>query len=282
MHGYGTSGNGKSETGSSNFPGMRFVHTVKTLKNPFYGFFRNSKAGIFNSYKEIFMIRIQCYTDPSFIYIIFNSILYQIADGKRKLHFVHICIDWTERIQDQGNTSLICNRPQTFQDIFQQFIDIHIGNIHICCLFVHFHKGEQICDNLVLSVNLFCNIRKEFLIQFLRNPLLSYKRVCQNFHGSHRCFQLMRHIGYKFLSGFIQGFHSGKHLIKCIRNQRCLCIIRNGDFFILISVCQIFDGFCYSGKRFHQNCGKDISQEYGQNYNNSNDQNSFLLQFPDG
>ena len=128
------------------------------------------------------MIRIQCYADPSLIYIVFDTIFDQVTDGKGKFHLIHICGYRSERIQDQVNPSLICNRTETLQDILQQLIDIHIADIHICCFFVHFYQGEQIGDDLVLSVNLFCDIRKKFLIQFLRNPLLSYQRIRQNLH----------------------------------------------------------------------------------------------------
>ena len=74
--------------------------------------------------------------------VIFDSVLHQIADGKRKLHLIHICGYRSERIQDQVNPSLICNRTETLQNILQQLIDIHITDIHICCFFVHFYRNR--------------------------------------------------------------------------------------------------------------------------------------------
>ena len=139
MHGYRTSCNSKSKTGSADLSGMGFIHTIKTLKDPFNGIFRYSQAGICNRHIEILMIRIQCYADPSLIYIVFDAIFDQVTDGKGKFHLIHICGYRSERIQDQVNPSLICNRTETLQDILQQLIDIHITDIHICCFFVHFY-----------------------------------------------------------------------------------------------------------------------------------------------
>ena len=45
MHGYRTSCNSKSKTGSADLSGMGFIHTIKTLKDPFNGIFRYSQAG---------------------------------------------------------------------------------------------------------------------------------------------------------------------------------------------------------------------------------------------
>ena len=92
----------------------------------------------------------------------------------------------------------------------------------------------------------------------------------------------MRHIGYKLLSGFIQRLHSRKHLVKCICDQSCLCIIRYRDLLILISVCKVLDCFRYPSKWLHQDRGKNITQKNGQHYNDTDDQNPFLLQFMDG
>ena len=89
----------------------------------------------------------------------------------------------------------------------------------------------------------------------------------------------MGHIGYKFISGFIQCLHTGKHLIKCVSNQRRLCIIRNGNLLILITVCQILDGFGNSCKWLHKYSGKHISKKRSKHNDNSCDQNALLLQF---
>ena len=151
-------------------------------------------------------------------------------------------------------------------------------NIYIICLLIHFYKGKKVGNNLILPVNLRCNIRKKLLIKLFRNTFLTYKRICKHLHGRHRSLQLVRHIGNKFLSRFIQHLHSSQHLVKRICDQSCLCIIRHRNIFILIAVCQILDCLCHSCKRLYKNRREDISKKNGKHNNASNNKNLSLFQ----
>ena len=48
------------------------IHTEKALKNMVHTVLRDTNAGVCHFNIKILMVCIQCYTDPSFIYIIFN------------------------------------------------------------------------------------------------------------------------------------------------------------------------------------------------------------------
>ena len=92
----------------------------------------------------------------------------------------------------------------------------------------------------------------------------------------------MGHIGYEFISGLIQDLHPCQHLVKCICDQLCLCIIRNGYLIILISVCQIIYRLGDPRKRFYKNSGKYITKQNGQCYYEPDDQDLPLLQLING
>ena len=62
----------------------------------------------------------------------------------------------------------------------------------------------------------------------------------------------MGYVGDKFLSGFVQHFHPVQHLIKCIGDKLCLCIILYVNVPFLVSVCDILNGFGNFIKRFDQ------------------------------
>ena len=121
------------------------------------------------------MVCIQRHTDPAIVYIVFDTVLNQVADGKCKLHLIHICLYRTEAVQNQIDIALVRDRTQTLENILKKLIDIHMCDVHICCLLVHLNKGKQVCDDLILSVDLGSDVTHKFLIKFLRNSLLSYQ-----------------------------------------------------------------------------------------------------------
>ena len=135
-----TLGDRQSQTGSPDFLGMGLVHTIETLKDSLYTVLRDSHTGIRHCYIEIFMVCIQRHTHPSIIHIIFNAILHQIADSKSKLHLIHICIHRAEAIQDQIDIAPVCNGTQALEDILQKLIDIHMGDVYICCFLIHLYQ----------------------------------------------------------------------------------------------------------------------------------------------
>ena len=88
----------------------------------------------------------------------------------------------------------------------------------------------------------------------------------------------MGHIGNKLISGLIQNLHSGKHFVERIRNKCCLCIIRDRNLLILVSIRQILNGLGNSGKRLYKNRRKHISKKDRQHNNDSCDQKTLLFQ----
>ena len=151
-----------------------------------------------------------------------------------------------------------------------------MGDVYICCFLIHLYQREQICNDLILSVDLSSNITHKLLIQFYRNVFLCKQGICQNLHGSQGCLQFMGHIGYKLLPGFIKNFHAVDHLVECICDQLCLRIVRNTDFFIQHAICQVFNGLRHSCKWFYKYCGEQPCQKYRKN-NNTSDQHHASL-----
>ena len=225
------------------------------------------------------MVCIQGYPDPSIIHIVLDSIFHQITDGKSKFHLIHVCFHRTETIQDQVDVPFVRDWTQTFQNVLQKLVDIHMCDIHIRSLLIHFYQRKKVCDDLVFTIDLGSDIAHKFLIQFLRDSLLSYQRICQNLHGSQRCFQLMGHIGYELLPGFVQNLHTVDHLVESICDQLCLCIVRNTDFFIQHTICQVLNGLRNSGKRFHKDCRQQPRQKYRKHYDHTDQHNASLFQF---
>ena len=258
---------------------MGFVYAVKTFKNSSDGLLRNAHSGICNLHIEIFMVSVKGYTNPAIIHIVFNTILNQIAHGKSKLHLIHIRLNRAETVQDQINVPLICNWTESLQDILQKLIDIQVLHIQICCLLIHFYKRKQVCNDFILPIDLCSDIAHKLLIKLLRHPFLTHQGIGKYLHRGKRCLQLMRHIGNKLISGLIQNLHSGKHFVERIRNKCCLCIIRDRNLLILVSIRQILNGLGNSGKRLYKNRRKHISKKDRQHNNDSCDQKTLLFQF---
>ena len=87
----------------------------------------------------------------------------------------------------------------------------------------------------------------------------------------------MRHIRYKLLTGSIQGLYSSKHLVKRICDQLCFRIIRNWNFLILESICDILNSLCDFCKRLYQDSGQNISEDQHQDTADHKNPQSFLL-----
>ena len=70
---------------------------------------------------------------------------------------------------------LICNWTESLQDILQKLIDIQVLHIQISCFLIHFYKRKQVCDYLILPINLCSDISHKLLIQLLRHPFLAHQ-----------------------------------------------------------------------------------------------------------
>ena len=128
---------------------------------------------------------------PSALFVVFDRIFDQIRQGKRQLRLIHFGIDRAETLQHKVDILLVRDRCQSLDDQLQQFIDIFIFNMQICCLFIHLHKRQKIRDDLILTIDLFCDIRHKLLIKLHRCIRLCQKRICKYFHRCDRCFQLV-------------------------------------------------------------------------------------------
>ena len=105
--------------------------------------------------------------------IIFDSVLNEVCDGKRKLDFVEIRRDLTHTFENQIHTGILGNRGKPFKHRFNQFVDIYTADIQCCGFFIHFYKRKQIVDNCILTVDFFHDIVHEILIDFHRNVFLA-------------------------------------------------------------------------------------------------------------
>ena len=114
MHHDGTSGNRQPQTGSLDLGGVRFVYPIESLEDMVDGFLRNTTAGIGYRHIKILVIRVQRYTHPAFVLIVFDRIFHQIADGKGQFCLIDLRIHRPEAFQDQFDISLRRDRPQPF------------------------------------------------------------------------------------------------------------------------------------------------------------------------
>ena len=114
VHDHCITGNGKSQTCSSDFSRMRLVHPVKPLKNMCLILFRNSNAGVHHLHIKVLVIRIQGNSYPSFVPVIFDRILYQIGNGECQLHLIDLRRNGSEAFQYHLDFFLIGNRLQSF------------------------------------------------------------------------------------------------------------------------------------------------------------------------
>ena len=124
------------------------------------------------------MVCIQRNTNPAIIVIILNRIFNQIAKCHSQFYFIHLCCNRTNTFKNHLNIPLIRNRLKLFQNCFEKFINIDLGNIDFRCIFIHFYKGKQIIDNFIHSLQFFINVHHKFLIKFNRNIFLSNQRFC--------------------------------------------------------------------------------------------------------
>ena len=67
-------------------------------------------------------------------------------------------------------------------------------DLKICIFLIHLDQRQKVCDDPVLTVDLRCDVTHKFLIQILRDPMLSYQGICEDFHGSHWGLEFMRDI----------------------------------------------------------------------------------------
>ena len=173
---------------------MRLVHPVETLKNMRLVFLRNPDSRVFHLDIEIFMVCIERYMDPAIIVIIFDRILHKIRYSERKFHLVDLCTYRTETLHDHLHIFFVCDRTETLQDLFQELIDIDSLYIQILSGLVHLNERKKVCDDLILPVDLFCDILHELLIHLHRSFLHLKKRIRQHFHRCHRRLQFVRDI----------------------------------------------------------------------------------------
>ena len=175
--------------------------------------------------------------DPSVFFIIFNGIFYQIGDCQRQLYFIHLCRYRAKALKYYFNIPGCRNRPQPLQDPFHQCINILRRDIHSIRCLIHLHQRQKIINNLILTLDLLRKIAHKLFIKLRRHLFLRQERVRQHLHRGQRCFQLMRHIGDKLISGIIQDTHPSQHLIKCLRQRPRLCISIFIEIMIVIPFC---------------------------------------------
>ena len=173
---------------------MRLIHPVKSLKDTAQRILRNTHSGIGNCHIEELVIRIQRHSYPSVVYIVLDRIFYQVTDRRCKFQLVHICLHRAETVKNQIDVSLVRDRTQALQDILQQLVDRHMLDLKICVFLIHLDQRQKVSDDPVLTVDLRCDVTHKLLIQILRDTLLSYQRICEDFHGSHRSLEFMRDI----------------------------------------------------------------------------------------
>ena len=73
--------NRKAKTGSSDFLGVTFIHPVKTLKDAFLIFFRNTDSRIPHIYTNYVSFILQPYKNFSTLMVIFDSIISDIVEN---------------------------------------------------------------------------------------------------------------------------------------------------------------------------------------------------------
>ena len=200
--------------------------------------------------------------------IILDRILHKIRDDQRQFHLVHSCRDRPDTLIHHFHIPLLCNRPQSAHDQFHQCINIHLGNIQIRRCSVHLHKRKKIRNNLILPLDLLCDIRHKFLIKLNRHIFLTDQGIRQYLHGGDGCSQLMGHIGNEFLSGGIQHLHSAQHPVKSVSDAFSLQAVRYGDRIIGVTLLRLVERLRYLLKRLKQPLrGQDRNQHNSQHHN---------------
>ncbi len=133
---------------------------------------RNTNARIRYFYGKILVIRIEYHLHPTALDIILDRIFYQIRKRQCELDFIHFCNHRSAALKDQLNIRPRRNGSQTLQQQFQHLVHIHCIDVDIRRGSCHLDQREQICDDLVLPVNLLCDICHKLTVQLRRHVLL--------------------------------------------------------------------------------------------------------------
>ena len=78
MQKYGTTGQGKSQSGTAGISGTRLVHSVKTLEYIILNILRDTNAGVLYRDIEKLVIGIERYADPAIVIVVFDGIFNKV------------------------------------------------------------------------------------------------------------------------------------------------------------------------------------------------------------
>ena len=191
---------------------------------------------------------------PSALHIVFDGIFNQIAQRQRQFHFVHLRHHRPEALKHQLDIGFCRDGPQPFQDQLQQIIDVDGLNVQICIFLVHFYQRKQIVDDLIFPVDLRRNVLHKLPVQLHRHLVaLHGEGIRQHLHGCQRRFQLMGHVGNKFLTAVLLLADPADHIVVRIGNGLGLRVIGNRNDLLHIPFRQIFHGMGDFSQRFHEN-----------------------------
>ena len=155
---------------------------------------------------------------------------------------------------------------------------MHHADIKLCRRLVHFHKGQQIVNRLVLPVDLLRNIHQKFPVKLNRNILLAKKGIRQHLHGGYRGLQLVGHICHKFLPGIVHDLHSPDQTVKRIHDMLRFQIVGNGNRLVNMVVLNLVDGSGNPVKGTYQNLSEDHCDDQDTDKHDNHDDKRPVIQ----
>ena len=213
--------------------------------------------------------------------VVFDTILNQVTDGKGEFDFVDFHRHRSEALHYQLYFLLLGNRLQALQNQLNQLIQIHRSNVEIRTGLIHTNQGQQVIDDLGLTVNFVGDITHEFLIEFNRNTIAhGVNGIRQYLHGSKWRLQLVGDVGYELLAGLIHLIHTVCIGIEFIRKFMKLRKAFRLQFLMGTGLMHLTDISCHLTNRGRNTSGENQRQNGNHNHGNQhNDDTDGTIEF---
>ena len=212
-------GDGQSESCSADFPRPGLVDAVESLIYFVQRILRDPDAGILDAHIEVIGIRIDRHSHLAVVSVVLDGILYKIRDDHGHLDFVDLRIDLPDADHSELDIPLLGNGADPSEDQLHHFIDVDLLDAELGILAVHSDQRKKLRDDLVLSVDLVLDVHHKLPVHLDRHVLLLHEGVGQDLHRCHGSLELVGHVGYEFLSRFIQRVHTRQDLVEGVRDM---------------------------------------------------------------